>query len=249
MGEFFSVRESGYIFKILGLGHIIFLLGFLALILHITSISDLKKIKRIKNFSISIILIQQVALYVWYLVSGYFSLVHSLPLYTCRVAMISLIVGEFMDNKTLKSLGIYWGIPGSIIAFIYPVLDPFGSYHFTFYSFFLGHIGLIISCIMILKVEGLTSYYNAKRLKSILVISSVYNIIMIFINNLTRGNYCYISESPIDIGLLTNLKGYEYNIFAVLLFNFVMILSYVLIKKLEDVNFRLSFNQSKGNQI
>lgn len=237
MEKFFGIEESGYVFRVFGLGHILFLISFFFFIKYIINETDDKKILRLKNIAIFVILIQQVALYLWYFITKYVGLSDALPLYNCRFAMIILIISNYVKNENLKKIGIWWGMIGSVIAFIYPVLDPFGIYHFTFYSFFIGHIGLLITCITILKLEGYGKYYNRDNLKNIIGFSTIYHLIIILINNKLNGNYCYMNISPIDISIITNLNRYYYNIFAILLFDFVLTLSYLFSKNKEILKY------------
>lgn len=232
MENFFRIEDNGYVFEILSAGHMLILLTIFFSVMYLLKIKgDHLKVSRIKKISISVVLIQQVLLYTWYILSGYFSVKHSLPLYNCRIAMISLVLGVYTDNPKLKRLGIYWGIPGSIIALAYPVLDPFGIDHFTFYSFFLGHIGLLLGSISLLILEDHRNYYNLESLKTVISFSSMYHIFIILFNSKVDANYCYMTESPVNMSILTNLNNHIYNLFALFIFDAIIIISYILLKK------------------
>lgn len=235
MEHFFRIEETNYAFDIFGKGHIAIIISiFLSIIYLIHIKDDHKKIKKIKDTTISVLLIQQTLLYTWYIFSGYFSVKHSLPLYNCRIAMLSLVIGEYSNNPKLKRLGVYWGIPGSIIALLYPVLDPFGIDHFTFYSFFLGHIALLLGSISLLILENHREYYNIESLQSVIGFSSAYHIFIIMFNQKVDANYCYMTSSPVNMNFITNLNNHIYNLLALFIFDIVIITFYILFRDLCD---------------
>lgn len=231
---FFRGVPDGYVFKIFSLTHL-FILGFTLLgIFTIVKNRDVirsneKSMKGWKTVLISLILMQQGILYLWYIFSGYFSIQESLPLYNCRVAMISIAFGLLLNNRTLKYIGCYWGILGGIVALTMVNLDPFRFPHYTFVSYFLGHIVLLWSLVFIIIIEQME--FNRSTLKKIIVITNVYNVFILLFNLLTGSNYCYLVESPFFTEKIFSLVGHVgYSIIMFALFNLVVALAHLLIK-------------------
>ncbi len=231
---FFRGTPDGYVFDIFSFTHL-FILGFtiLGIIIIIKNRRAIRtnerRMKGWKSVLVSLILMQQGILYLWYIFSGYFSIQESLPLYNCRVAMISIAFGLLLNNKTLKYIGCYWGILGGIVALTMVNLDPFSFPHYTFVSYFLGHIVLLWSVIFIIIIERME--FNKSTLKKILAITNIYNIFILSFNLLTGSNYCYLVESPFMTEKIFSLVGHVgYSLIMFALFNIVVILAHMLIK-------------------
>lgn len=192
------------------------------------SILKSKNESRFLELFISITLIlQQIILYSWYIFGGYNVLKEGLPLYHCRIAIIFVGIGLFLHNEVLIKFGSYWGMFGSIGALLFPGLDPFLFPHITQFSYFIGHLFLLWGCMYILFVKKIGM--NKIDLKNILIFTNIYHLIMFFLNNLFGSNYGYMNSPPINIGY--NLNSFLYLFTAMILFNTVIILEYIIINK------------------
>ncbi len=89
-----------------------------------------------------VLLVDQVVLYLWQFLSGYFNLEMSLPLYHCRIAVPILVLDLIFGFTMLRSIWIYWGFLGSVFAMGFMDLYRFDFPHYTNFQFFIVHITL-----------------------------------------------------------------------------------------------------------
>ncbi|MBX7392721.1 TIGR02206 family membrane protein [Clostridium chauvoei] len=233
--EIFRTQPDGQTFVKFGVAHIsILLISILVCILIINFKKDLKENKklgtRVKNTIAITLIMQQVILYIWYVVSGYRVLEEGLPLYNCRVSIICLAIGLLINNKKLKTLAVYWGGFGAVFALLLPGTDPFAFPHYTKISYFIGHMFLIWGVIYVLSVDELK--LSEKNLEGILIFTNIYHIIVFFVDNVIGANYCYLIKSPITLAIMPQ---FLYTFIAMMVFNVAIILSYIVIKKLSNI--------------
>ncbi|GAB6168075.1 hypothetical protein JCM1393_05350 [Clostridium carnis] len=184
--------------------------------------------RKVKNTIIIVMIMQQAILYLWYIFSGYNTLTQGLPLYNCRLAIIALAIGLLINNKALKTLGVYWGSFGAIFALILPGVDPFRFPHYTQISYFVGHVFLLWAIAYVLVIENFK--YTAKSLKRILIFTTIYHSIVFFINIYLGANYCYLIQPPIPI--FRGMSQVEYTLTCIIVFNIIISISYKVCKKL-----------------
>lgn len=215
---FFRVESEGKDIIKFGFTHILILLiSFLGAILIYYFRDKLKESNRLLKTFIICVAVQQSFLYGWYILGGDFSWEVSLPLYDCRVAILSLIYGVFWKNDKFKRIGIYLGLIGSIVALLSPELDGFMYPHFTWYSFFIGHIMLLWITCYIFFVEEIT--ISKEGYREVFVFTNILHLTLILLNKLINSNYAYLSEPPIFKGVLNYLPGYYYSFAMLLLLN------------------------------
>ena len=188
---FFRGQEDGIPLKPYSLPHLIllaiFLYGAYAIVTKKFNIDKKENNQKLLNTFATIILIDQIVLYSWQFGSGYFSLDMSLPLYHCRIAVIFLILGILKDNRFFKTMTIFWGSLGSVLAMAIPDLYKFSFPHYTNFQFFLVHMILGWVVLDLLFVEKIN--LNIKDLKKVLIFSTAYNVILIIVNLIMRMNY------------------------------------------------------------
>ncbi len=230
---FFRSSPSDFTFRAFGSLHIGIILISLAGVLYLlVNRHELKNSRLAKRIIVYTLLIQQLLLYMWYGFSGYFSIQESLPLYNCRFAILAIVVGELFNKDRLKYIGIYWGLMGSILALSVPVLDPFGYDHYTFYSFFIGHIFLLWGSLYMILVEG--KGVNRMTLFKICNFTNIYHILVTLFNRRTNANYCYLLRSPIMSDLFGRLPSFIYSLIVLVSFDIIIFLTHHLILKIID---------------
>lgn len=177
-----------------------------------------------------VLLIQQVILYFWYFKENYHPLQEGLPLFHCRVAIITLLIGLIFKKDFMAKMGSYWGIFGSISAMLFPALDPFSFPHITQFSYFIGHVFLLWGSIYLLFVKNVGM--NKYEFKKIVIITNIYHALIFILNNIIGSNYAFMSTSPIGIG--NNLNPYLYGLIVMMIFNIILSLEYIIINKKQD---------------
>ena len=144
--------------------------------------------------------VQLILLYGWYLINQ-MPLTESLPFYHCRLAMfvVLLIPGVSKVEQYFAVLGTF----GTLAAFIYPVPDPYPFPHIAILSFIFGHLALFGNSLIYLLRDYDASLLDFKR---ILIITSSLNAVIFVVNQMTGGDYGFLTKPPLvgDHGRLIN---------------------------------------------
>lgn len=176
------------------------------------------KYKYLLKIFVILLFAQQVILYAWYIFSGAFSWSESLPLYDCRVAIICLIYGVFSNNEKFKRIGIYLGFIGSIVAILSPDLDRFIFPHYTWFSFFVGHIMLLwVSCYLFFVEE---IEISVEKYREVFVFTNVLHLIVLIFNKIVNCNYAFLIEPPILKEVACELPQPVYSAIMLIVLNF-----------------------------
>ncbi|HFI0035636.1 TPA: TIGR02206 family membrane protein [Streptococcus suis] len=138
----------------------------------------------------SILLFQVISLYTWY-VWAEFPLSENLPFYHCRLAILFLLFARKGDLKLYFS---YLGLIGSVVAFIYPVFDPFPFPHLTFFTYLVGHYALAVMSLSYILAEG--HQFSLSRWEFFSKTAMIH-LVMLVVNWLTKGNYGFLTRLPI----------------------------------------------------
>ena len=237
---FFRSKPEGYDIEKFGFTHIFLVtFAFVGAILIYVNRDKLKNSnKNILKFFVVLLFLQQVILYGWYIISGAFSIETSLPLYDCRVAIICIIYGVFFNNNKSKRIGIYLGFVGSIVALISPDLDRFIFPHYTWISFFVGHILLLwVSCYIFFVEEIEISF---KKYTEVFIFTNVLHIAVIIFNSISKSNYAFLSEPPIFKEVAGRLHPITYIAIMMLMLNFSLYLVHSYFMKSRDGKLKLS---------
>ena len=235
---FFRTVTDEYGTKALSPLHIICLIiaisGIIFLIKQRKNIQENNKfaniIKIILTTGLSMVVL---SLYTWYIVTGFSGISESLPLYHCRTTMILCILYTFKKIDVAKIVVIYWGIMGGILALLVPSTDPFIFPHLTFYTFFVGHIFMIWYVVLTLITEKYK--FNKKDLKTIILVTLVYNLILVVINHILNGNYGFLTEAPVLTDSLKKLGRIEYILLILSLYTIVLTLIYTISYKVQQI--------------
>lgn len=243
---FFRGSPDGYSFPMMSNLHLLILmftlLGCILIISKGSNLRDSKYSRYFKAITITILSIQQIVLYIWYMFSGYFTIKESLPLYNCRIAIIFTIFAFITNKNIFKNVCCYWGFAGSILALLFPVTDPFNFPHYTLISFWSGHIVMLWATTYLLFVERYS--INKNSLRSMLIFTNIYNLIIYKFNQVFLANYCYLNEPPFEIKFISNINPYTYTLIIFATFNLVMTLFYICAKGLSK-NHILENNESR----
>ncbi len=218
MSKFWETFNTGEYFIPFSLEHNI---ALIVIVLLIITCFKFESFYRQNDKYISIIIsilmaIQQILLYSWYITGGSFSFKESLPLYTCRIAIIISIFMLLNPKQWMVDLVYFWGFTGSFIALISPDTSTFTYPHFMFFQYFVGHGLLIFTSIYMIKIKKFD--IDIKSFFRVLKITSIYIIAIIPINYITEGNYAYLSGKPQASTVLDLLPPYPYYIPIIIIF-------------------------------
>ncbi|EFI41565.1 TIGR02206 family membrane protein [Peptoniphilus sp. oral taxon 386] len=186
-----------------------------------------KKDDKFEKAMIYIIFATQILLYGWY-ATGELFLIDGLPLYTCRIAGVALVIAYFFKSSLLKSLGVYLGIVGGIVALFTPALYPYRMYHFTNINFFVFHLLLLgLSTYHLSNDEGEVIYKNRRRVQAL---TGVILIGVALVNHFVGSNYSYTASPPIFTTVAQNIKWIIYFIVLLFLYELSIYLESVVIR-------------------
>lgn len=150
------------------------------------------------------ILLQQIFIYIWYGVSGEWSVAVTLPLQLCDLSVFLSVAVLLTRHRLLTELLYYWGIGGAVQAILTPDIGPYTFPHFVYYQFFLSHGVILLACLYMVMVEKFKP--SGKSVLRTFIITNLYALIIIPVNKLTGGNYLFLSRKPSG-GSIMDLLG------------------------------------------
>lgn len=167
---------------------IIFLLGFVL----IKKYADHPQLEKL---FIRVLIIHQLLLYGWYLLSGYHLITEGLPLYHCRIAILLLTIYYFTRKPFLAQLATQIGLFGSVLSISLFVPDPFLFPHITQFTYVVGHAFLgWYAWWLLLHINPLFTKSELRR--NNLIILAI-NLGLIIVDYLLNANYGFFMEIPI----------------------------------------------------
>lgn len=173
---------------------------FLGIIYVMYSAVKYHKNRRYQNFLKAVQGLQILVLYGWYIVT-LSPISESLPFYHCRLAMFAILF--LPDSSTYKQYFALLGVFGPICALVYPLFDPFAFPHITLASYLIGHYALLGN-----SLTYLLNHYDSEQLnlRRIVEISFSMNLLLIFVNLVSGGNYGFLKVPPLvgNHGMIAN---------------------------------------------
>ena len=173
---------------------------FLGIIYVMYSAVKYHKNRRYQNFLKAVQGLQILVLYGWYIVT-LSPISESLPFYHCRLAMFAVLL--LPDSSTYKQYFALLGVFGPICALVYPLFDPFAFPHITLASYLIGHYALLGN-----SLTYLLNHYDSEQLnlRRIVEISFSMNLLLLFVNLVSGGNYGFLKVPPLvgNHGMIAN---------------------------------------------
>lgn len=212
MVKFWEPFNTGRIFIPFSLEHKIALIIILFFVITCFKFKEFYKKNDlvVRRYIAIAMFLQQILLYLWYLTSGSFSLKESLPLYTCRIAIIISIFMLINPKQWMVDMVYFWGFVGAFIALLSPDTSTFAFPHFMFLQYFLGHGLLIFVSIYMKKIKEYT--IDIKSFIRVLKVTLFYTVSIMIINNFLGSNYAYLNGKPSTATVLDILPPYPYYI-------------------------------------
>ncbi len=177
-----------------------------------------------------VLLVDQVILYAWQFLSGYFNLELSLPLYHCRICVWLLILDLVFGMKVLRTVWIYWAFLGSIFSMAFMDLYKFDFPHYTNFQFFIVHI--LLGWLVFYVIYALDFRFERKGLKIALIATTLFNLGLILFNAACNGSFLTTGDMLFNYGYMSYppgpLKDFALS-FPPFTFNLLMLIGYDLL--------------------
>jgi len=121
------------------------------------------------------------------------SIQSNLPLHMCGLSGLMSILLLFNFNTRMAHLVYYWGLTGGFYSLLTPEFDQ-GDQGFFFYSYFIGHGGLILTCAYMIIHHKFRPEANSWL--KIFLITQIAAIAIGLFNWATGSNYMYLLTPP-----------------------------------------------------
>lgn len=189
--------------------------------------------KLLKTLFSYIFVVYNITYYTWYALTSYSGLRESLPLYSCRVCILLLALNFILRKKFFEDILMELGFLGCIVAFVYPMMDTFSFPHFTYLTFFIGHISLLLYSLLILK-EG-KYLINSRLLKRTIIFNSFICLISYLVNISVGANYNVMYKAPFFNAFFDKLPSLLYFVLAFLASNLVVVIMHYLLAVIDRI--------------
>ena len=145
------------------------------------------------KFLAAILLINLIIENIYAYKTNNWSIQYNLPLHMCGMSGLMSIFILFSYNEKLAHVVYYWGLTGGLYSLLTPEFDQ-GDQGLFFYSYFVGHGGLILTCLyLILHYKFKPSTFSWLR---IFYFTQLAVIIVGVFNWVTGSNYMYLVTPP-----------------------------------------------------
>ena len=149
-----------------------------------------------------------------YLVAGHgagTSLVQSLPLQLCDVAIFVAALALWTRSRLLVEVTYFWGLAGTVQALLTPDLPQhFPSY--PYFQYYIAHGGVVAAALML--VIGLKLHPRSSAVLRVGAITVGYAAVVAAVDALTQSNYMYLRTKPPSGSLLDLLGPWPIYIFS-----------------------------------
>ena len=147
--------------------------------------------KKLLRIALSLGLLLQAALFIWYSGNPVLFTKEGLPLYHCRLSAIMLAISYFLKKEKWMRYFAWLGLLGAIIAFSFPDPSPFLWPHITNVTYIGSHMLLGLSAVIILCKEE-----TELNDKDIFLYTVSMNLVISFANHFIGSNYGYLRALP-----------------------------------------------------
>jgi len=121
------------------------------------------------------------------------SIQSNLPLHMCGMSGIMSILLLFNFNAKIAHFVFYWGFTGGFYSLLTPEFDQ-GDQGFFFYSYFISHGGLILTCLYIIIHQKFRPEVNSWL--KIFLFTQIAALLVGLFNWATGSNYMYLLNPP-----------------------------------------------------
>ncbi|MDR4889181.1 TIGR02206 family membrane protein [Fredinandcohnia sp. QZ13] len=221
MIDFFGGSIVGEPFHWLSFSHVVMMglllvSGFVLFLFR----TRLTKGKSVIRYTLALfLLISELSLYVWYVYTGVWDPIDSLPFQLCSISLFLSIIMLLTKSHLLFEVTYFLGIGGALQAMLTPEL-AYDFPHYRYFHFFLAHIAIILASLYMLWYENIRPTFNSvwKAFAALNVIACI----VFFINKATGGNYMFLARKPINPSLIDFLGPYPWYLLSLELVALIM---------------------------
>ncbi|PQP83023.1 TIGR02206 family membrane protein [Paenibacillus sp. PCH8] len=183
----------------------------------------------------------EIALQLWYVYGGVWSLKTALPLELCSLSLLLSALLLLTRSRWLHSALLFAGIAGALMAILTPNLG-YAYAHFRFVQFFVAHACIILALLYMTWVEQLRPGWRS--VVSSMIFVNVAALFVYVVDVMLDANYMFLRHKPNTASVLDMLGPYPMyilgeEVLALVLFS----LLYVLLFAIPD---RLNHRVKKG---
>jgi hypothetical integral membrane protein (TIGR02206 family) len=213
MKRYFAREFDGPPFKLFGLPHLVALALILA-----ASVALLVVGQRFpaswrvptRIALATLLVVQELCLHAWWLVTGQWTLQESLPFHLCSVAVWLSAAMLVTRSHMLYEFCYLLGIAGALQALITPDVGPYGFPHFRFFQCLVSHGAIVAAAVYMTAVEGFRPYPIS--ILRIALVGNLYALVVFGINAALGSNYLYVARKPDTASLLDLLPRWPWYI-------------------------------------
>ncbi|HMB00917.1 MAG TPA: TIGR02206 family membrane protein [Spirochaetota bacterium] len=166
------------------------------------------KSDRIFRCSLAILLlVQYLSWMMWEVLTGHFTVGHSLPLNLCDLSVFLCAFMLFRKSYAMFEILYFWALAGTVQSFITPNIY-FGWPHLEFIVFYIQHGGEILTILYLVIVSGF--YPRPVSILKSLAVFFPYVIVVYIFNLFTDSNYMFLmadTPHPSTVTRMINIFG------------------------------------------
>jgi hypothetical integral membrane protein (TIGR02206 family) len=157
----------------------------------------------------AVLLIQAIQLFVWGRRGRATIWTDLLPMHLCDWALLACVVACLARRQLAFELAYFWGLAGTLQGLITPDLE-FGFPSAHFFSFFVGHGGIIASVLFLVAALGFRPRWSsvARAYAGLLI----YAVLAAGVNSVAGTNFGYLRAKPDVPSLLDHLGPWPWYI-------------------------------------
>ncbi|MGG4182966.1 TIGR02206 family membrane protein [Paenibacillus jamilae] len=180
---------------------------------------------------ITVLILSEVTLNIWYVMQHIWDVQTSLPLELCSVTLLLSILMLIFRSRWLYPIILFAGIGGALQAVLTPNL-AYAFPHYRFIHFFIAHSAIILAALYMTWIEGLRPTW--KSVGGVMFFLNGLALKVWIVDDALGANYMFLAGKPSTPSILDFLGPYPLYIvaeeaIALLFFSLLMLLFEVLL--------------------
>jgi len=230
--DFFGYENIGDYFTLFSVEHINMIGLLMVSILLLYIFRHTKRSNVIKYMILACLILSEVTLNLWYFMTNTWDIATTLPFQLCTMSVYLSIWMLISEKYHVFEIVFFIGIGGAIQAILTPELY-YNFPHFRFIHFFIAHIAIILASLYMVFVKKYKP--TLKSLWKSFLCLNVLAFMVFNINQLTGGNYMFLSRKPTNPSLLDYLGDYPWYILSLegvaIILYFIMYMPFAFTRK------------------